>query len=226
MNVDFLSIKCPGCGAAVELDERRGQGVCSYCGAKVFVDDDDARILQHVDEVERKHAEAELKRAETEQLILKKKMEMAEQKKAAKKRKTIFKVILSLVLVLIGGFMLLFGYATDSENLPIYALVLLFIISCIWMNNDNDDDDIDIGDLIKFPSLPSLEETSYTVIESKLRATGFTNISCIPLGDLTIGLFTKPNTVESLTIKGKEYTSGRRKYPPDVPIVISYHSFR
>lgn len=31
----FVSVKCPDCGAEINLDESREFGFCSYCGAKV-----------------------------------------------------------------------------------------------------------------------------------------------------------------------------------------------
>lgn len=34
----FTAVKCPSCGANVELDESREVGFCSYCGAKIVQD--------------------------------------------------------------------------------------------------------------------------------------------------------------------------------------------
>ena len=55
---------------------------------------------------------------------------------------------------------------------------------------------------------------------------GFTNVRCVPLNDLTMGLLKKPGMVQSITIRGKEITSGGKKFSPDAPVVISYHSHR
>ncbi|MCR4740323.1 MAG: hypothetical protein K5886_08710 [Lachnospiraceae bacterium] len=35
----MLSLKCPGCGANIELDESRDFGFCSYCGYKMMLKD-------------------------------------------------------------------------------------------------------------------------------------------------------------------------------------------
>ena len=96
----------------------------------------------------------------------------------------------------------------------------------IWlMSNDKEDDDDDFGDKIRVPSgVDGYEKKSYVAIESILRGAGFTNISCIPLNDLSLGLLKKPNMVESITINGKEIDSGGKKFAPDAKVVISYHS--
>ena len=32
----FIALKCPECGASIELDDSRGFGFCSYCGTKII----------------------------------------------------------------------------------------------------------------------------------------------------------------------------------------------
>ena len=81
---------------------------------------------------------------------------------------------------------------------------------------------------IKIPSsVRNGYSDNYAVIESLLIQAGFTNVRSIPLQDLMLGLMKKNGTVESIMINGKEMSSYfRYKFEPDVPIVISYHSFR
>ena len=40
----LVSIKCPSCGADLEINAEAKQAFCTYCGTKVFVDDE----VQHV----------------------------------------------------------------------------------------------------------------------------------------------------------------------------------
>lgn len=42
-NMKFVMIKCPGCGANLELNEERTSAYCSYCGCKLYVDDANAQ---------------------------------------------------------------------------------------------------------------------------------------------------------------------------------------
>ena len=76
----------------------------------------------------------------------------------------------------------------------------------------------------KSPWVGDSARKDYRVIENILRNTGFTNISCIALKDLTTGWITKPGMVQSVTIDGKAVVTGK-KYHRDVPVTISYHSF-
>ena len=34
----FIAVKCPSCGANIQLDDSREFGFCTYCGAKVVQD--------------------------------------------------------------------------------------------------------------------------------------------------------------------------------------------
>jgi len=34
MSVELISVKCPECGASLDIEEGRRQMFCSYCGAK------------------------------------------------------------------------------------------------------------------------------------------------------------------------------------------------
>lgn len=37
MIMSLVNVKCPNCGAAIQLDSSREEGFCSYCGSKVLV---------------------------------------------------------------------------------------------------------------------------------------------------------------------------------------------
>ena len=81
---------------------------------------------------------------------------------------------------------------------------------------------------IKFPSaVVNGTSENNAVVESMLVRAGFFNVKSVPLFDLTMGVFKKPGVVDSITVDGKELSSYfRRKFPPNVPIIISYHSLR
>ena len=52
-------MKCPACGAPIALDESADAVICSYCGTKVFVDDDIYRYHRMLKvQTEAKHREA------------------------------------------------------------------------------------------------------------------------------------------------------------------------
>ena len=88
-----------------------------------------------------------------------------------------------------------------------------------------DDDDVDFGDKAKVPSsISDFERKNYSAIEAMFVSAGFTNIKCVPLNDLTVGVLKKPGMVDSITINGREVRSGGKKFPKDAAVIISYHS--
>ena len=69
--MEVKSLKCPSCGAIIECNEK--VSFCSYCGAKLFIDDGSKNIninlknedVSKIKEIEAKK-EIELKRIELE----------------------------------------------------------------------------------------------------------------------------------------------------------------
>lgn len=71
-----------------------------------------------------------------------------------------------------------------------------------------------------------LEQSNYSEVRAMFVGMGFTNVSCVPLKDTLLGLRYDPGRVASVTIGGRPTNGGdNRKYPPDAPVVISYHSY-
>lgn len=61
--------------------------------------------------------------------------------------------------------------------------------------------------------------------ESQLSDAGFTNITLEPIDDLITGWLTKDGEIEEMTVDGEDRFSEGDRYDPNVPIVISYHTF-
>ncbi len=60
---------------------------------------------------------------------------------------------------------------------------------------------------IRFPkNLGDLSEQNYVVIQQKLLSSGFCNITCINMHDVTFGLLQKPGMVESITVNGEKFS--------------------
>lgn len=101
MAVKLISVKCPECGAALDIEEDRKEAFCSYCGTKVLLYNENEYIFRHVDE-------AEVKQAETDQMVRMKQLEYAEKEridfeksKAQKSRILLILFTVSMVLMLI-----------------------------------------------------------------------------------------------------------------------------
>jgi len=216
MAIKFTSVKCPDCGANLPIEEGREKMFCSYCGAQIIATNENEHIYRHIDE-------AKIKEAEMNQAVELKKLEIIERKRAAAEKTKKVKIIISVVMGIVGIVLMLAGAGMAG----LVGLLVLEGVMFIWILNDKEkEDDIDFGDKVKVPSgISDYEKKSYVAIEAMFKGAGFTNIKCIPLHDLRTGLLKKPDTVESITINGKEITSGGKKFSPEATVVISYHSF-
>ena len=123
-----VSVKCPDCGAALELEEGRTVYYCQYCGAKVFLDDEADRHV-YVDE-------ARIKEAEVKEKIRLKELELEVDKRNDEKKSKVFKIKASIVLAIIGitCFILnMLVHSTDVFETIAYGIVLIIIL--IWIND-------------------------------------------------------------------------------------------
>ena len=217
--ISLVPVKCPQCGADLEIEDGRETAFCTYCGAKIIINDENRFTYRHIDDARVKHAE-------TEQMVKMKQMEMAEKKRVDALKTKVLKIKISLALAAIGIILMIVGSKSNSM-LSIIGMFPLMGAAYIWIlsKKEEDDDYMDFGDKAKIPSsIEGYEKKSYTAIEAMFINAGFTNVTSIPLNDLKVGLIKKPGLVESITINGREVTSGGKKYPKDAPVVISYHS--
>ncbi len=228
MEIKFNSLKCPECGAFLEIENGRNQAFCSYCGAKILVTNENEHIYRHIDE-------AGVKQAETDRIVRLKQMDIAEKKRASDEKTKVIKIKTSLIMATIGILMMVIGYLAGSASgnpdsgLYMISLVGFFPLmgaAYIWLFSKIKDEDDDCDGKVKVPStISDYEGKSYTAIEAIFTSAGFTNIRSVPLNDLRTGLLKKPGMVESITINGKAVSSVGRNFLPDATVVISYHSF-
>lgn len=132
-----VELKCTNCGANISIEEKREYFFCQHCGTKLVLDNDKEQVYRHIDE-------ADLKRAETEQLVKLKQLELEEKEKEQKAKITKLKIKISLVLCVCGILMMILGnvlgnLSGDSDSswylmsmlgfLPIMATFYLWIFS-------------------------------------------------------------------------------------------------
>ena len=220
-----ISVKCPECGAMLQIEEDRKQAFCTYCGAKVLLENENEYVYRHIDE-------AEVKQAETDQMIRMRQMAMAEKQQTEDRKILSLKIKISLVLAIVGSVLIVAGFLAGNASgdpdsglytLSFVGMFALIGIAYIWLFSKKDEDKERYDGKIRVPSgVGDFEKKNYVAVEAAFRGAGFTNVSCIPLNDLSMGLLKKPGMVASITINGKETTVGR--YFPDASVVISYHS--
>lgn len=217
-----ISVKCPECGATLDVDESRTQVFCSYCGSKVLLQNENEHIIRVVDE-------AGVKRAETDKMVKSMQIDAAKQKREELKEARQKKLKLGIIVGSIGALILIIG-AVAKIDMMISLGFLIAVVGGIFLfgafNNDSNDDDTDLvlESKAKIPdTVYEYEKKTYSVIEESFKAAGFTNVKSVPLNDLTVGVLKKPGFVESITVGGKNARKGD-KHPKDAPVIISYHS--
>lgn len=132
MSTKVIETKCPGCGAMVRLDERQKQAFCNYCGSPVTVEDTREFVTRNIDE-------ADLKRAETEQLIRLKELEMQERETKKTERRRRRKAILTvlLVLIMLASYAICEASPSSSslyESSGMASLVCMTAAMLIWVS--------------------------------------------------------------------------------------------
>lgn len=103
MNMKVIEARCPGCGATVHFEPGQKKAFCNYCGSPVAVEDAEERVTRNIDE-------ADLKRAETEQLIRLKELELREREMEREAKRKPLKIGGCILLGVIGAVCLIIGY--------------------------------------------------------------------------------------------------------------------
>lgn len=93
----IISLKCPECGADIDIEEGHKQCFCKYCGTKILIDD--GRSTTHT---YHKVDEARLKEAEVDELIRLKELEIEKEERQYHRRVVKYKVIALIILGIVG----------------------------------------------------------------------------------------------------------------------------
>lgn len=122
----LFKLECPNCKAELEFTEKRKVMYCQYCGTKLLLDDDNEYTYRHIDE-------AEIKKAETEQLIRLKQLELAEKRYEENKKVTKLMILISLVVGAIGMISLIMAFTFDCVVCFLIFLIMSGIIALMWV---------------------------------------------------------------------------------------------
>lgn len=220
------SAMCPNCRANVTIKEdNRDFCFCEYCGAKILLDD--YRSTHRVID------EAKIKEVESVHNIRMRELDLEEKTKRnyneLSKVLTIIWIIITVVLiVVISGIWLL------TEDFANAFLALFYLAGPIVgggaylifkvLPEKELEKNISKNGGIKIPkSLHPFKEQNVETMQMVLKNMGFTDVSCVNLHDVKIGLLQKAGAVESVTIDGQTIKSSGKLYLPQAKIVITYH---
>lgn len=104
----------------------------------------------------------------------------------------------------------------------IYLLlsVLVLAISLVGCGSKADDGKINLP-----MSSNELKDTNYQDVVAKFENAGFTNVQTKVIDDLVFGWLTKDGEIEEVLVDGYATFSTDSRYPADIEIVVSYHTF-
>lgn len=245
--VKIISLKCPECKADLSINEEREFCFCQYCGTKILLQNENEFIYRNIDE-------AKVKQAETERLIRIREIELEDKKRQSDEKTKEFKIIISIAIgivilifvtvmgilrnlvfglpVCFGAFAILYIWMDESERKEVVSKCVEMLQKKDCSKSQKQEKNVELIEKsqvlkIKIPtSVWENHSNNYAVIEAELIEAGFKNVRSIPLCDLKLGLFSKPGEVSEITFAGKPMNSSfKRKYPENVSIIISYHSF-
>jgi uncharacterized Zn finger protein (UPF0148 family) len=217
MSISLRSVQCPECGASLPIEEGRKQVFCSYCGTPVIITNENEHIYHHIDD-------AEIKHAETEQIIRLKELELETLENEKKRKALMIAYGIALIFVIAGFIIYSVSPMGGLGAIEIGALIGLFTF--LSQMNKHEKKQVVVGEdevMITAP-MTNCSEKDYNHAILLFKDAGFTNVKAVPLHDLNILTRRKQGLVETVTINGSEDFHINDVFSKKVNILISYHS--
>ena len=128
----LIKMTCPNCGAELELDAERTQAFCTYCGNKLYIEDDSIKITNRIiDEARLKEAEVRLRELEYQH-----EREIREETiRKEQKRSFWISVVVFLIALLI---------TLSVDRLRPFSVVVI-IAGCVLLSSRKTDEKISIS---------------------------------------------------------------------------------
>lgn len=215
MAIKLITVKCPACGADLNIEEGRKQLFCSYCGTKVIIDNDNEYIYRHIDE-------ASIKQTEADTMLRIKALELEEKEneRSRKGRKVAYTI--AALFVIIGILILFFN------SVGIWAIIAGGLIASLtYISNDNKKKRsriISENETVITEKMLDYEKKNINSIVALYQAAGFKNVNAVPLCDLNIFTAIKNGQVDDVTINGDNDFDEGEVFPKSASVIITYHS--
>ena len=216
MAIQFVSVKCPQCGADLSIESDRQQAFCTYCGTKVIVNNENEHIYRNIDE-------ARIKESETERLIRLKELELEEKENAKGRLTTAVAYGVALIFLVVG-----FLNMGANSMIGLWGIIIALYIGLFTMIKSKDQkkkarrilapDEVQITD-----AMSGFGERDFNSAVVLFQSAGFTNVNAVPLKDLTILNPLKNGKVDRVTINGDFFEIGD-VFKRDAKVLITYHS--
>lgn len=76
--IKMIALKCPECGAKLQIEEGHKECFCQYCGHKILLDDGNKKVNVNVINTYHKIDDTIIKEAEVDKLVRLKELEVEE----------------------------------------------------------------------------------------------------------------------------------------------------
>ena len=120
MSISFISLKCPECGANLEVKEGYKHIFCSYCGAKIMICNENEHIIHYYDE-------AEIEKSHDKTILKLKEMELIEKRRSSLEKANKIKQYTPHIIALIAICLIL----TKDADFSFIGVLLLLAAACI-----------------------------------------------------------------------------------------------
>ncbi len=217
MSIQFVSVKCPDCGAELSIDNAREFAFCTYCGAKVMVHNDNEHIYRNIDE-------ARIKEAETERILRLRELELEEKENNRGRKSTLVAYGIALAFVLVGAIICIFAPLGGMWGIIIGAYIALFTFMKSDEKKKKKSRYVSPNYAVITPQMLYCSGKNYNSVTMIFKSAGFTNVNPLPLGDLGMFNQRKNGQVETITINGNEEFEEGDVFPKTANILITYHS--
>ena len=217
MAVQLIAVKCPACGADINVESTREFSFCTYCGTKILMNNENEHIYRNIDE-------ARIKEAETERMVRLRELELEEKENARGRKGILAAYGIALVFVLVGALICIFNGTAGAFGIMIGAYIGLFTYIKSDEKKKKKRKYVGTNEVQISESMCDCEDKNFNSISLLFKGAGFLNVTCIPLNDLTMFNQGKNGKVEAVTINGSDEFEEGDIFPKNSNVLITYHS--
>ena len=217
MSISTVVVKCPACGAELNVNSDREFSFCSYCGSKIMLNNENEHIYRSIDE-------ARIKEAEIEKMIRLKELEMEEQENARKRKSLAISFAIALAFIIVGGLICLANPTFGAFGVVIGVYIGLFTYIKSDEKNKKKKNFVGTNEVRISEAMEDYGDKNFVSLALLFRSGGFTNVTEVPLKDLSVFSMSKNGRVESVTINGSDDFEEGDIFPKNSNVIITYHS--
>lgn len=212
MEITLTTIKCPSCGAVLQINEDNSTICCEYCDTRITLKSE-SEIKKELD---RKREAEELARKQERELELELTLKAEREAERAKKKEELNAftkrwLIIGTVLTFLG-------------LLGLWLLLILGILAFVHCFNKRKIMLAEIYGKIKLPNILGYTEKNYNEVKNALELSGFTNVKCRQINTLRPDVVDMSYKIKLVMIDGKKKSLNGEYYFPNSAIEILYNA--